>query len=73
MYQCALLLYALMAAANAQQVGTQTTETHPSLTWKKCTSNSCTEQSGEVTIDHNWRWVHDVDGYTNCYTGNTVR
>ncbi|KAJ5682011.1 1-4-beta-D-glucan cellobiohydrolase A [Penicillium maclennaniae] len=71
MYQRALLFSALMAAANAQQVGTQKTETHPPLTWQKCTSSSCTEQSGEVTIDHNWRWVHSVDGYTNCYTGNT--
>lgn len=21
--------------------------------------------------DANWRWVHDKNGYTNCYTGNT--
>ncbi|KAI1319666.1 glycoside hydrolase [Xylariaceae sp. FL0255] len=32
---------------------------------------TCTTQQGEVTIDANWRWVHDVNGYTNCYTGNT--
>ena len=22
-----------------------------------------------VTLDSNWRWIHD-EGYTNCYTGN---
>ncbi|KAI0152706.1 glycoside hydrolase family 7 protein [Xylariaceae sp. FL1272] len=54
-----------------QQVGTSTAETHPKMTWSKCTAaNSCTTVNGEVTIDANWRWVHDTGGYTNCYTGN---
>lgn len=22
-------------------------------------------------VDSNWRWVHDKNGYANCYTGNT--
>jgi cellulose 1,4-beta-cellobiosidase len=64
----------LAAAARAQQAGTLTTETHPSLSWSKCSGtggNSCTSQSGKVTVDANWRWVHDINGYTNCYTGNT--
>ena len=74
MYQRALLFSAVMAATRAQQAGTYTTETKPSLTWEKCTaSGSCTEQSGSVVIDSNWRWVHETNGYTNCYTGNTVR
>jgi len=64
-------LAALMGAAAAQQVGTQTTETHPKMTWQKCSAGgSCSNQNGEVTIDANWRWVHDKSGYTNCYTGN---
>lgn len=72
MYQRALLP-ALMAAARAQQVGTQKAETHPSLTWNKCTaSGSCTQQAGSVVIDANWRWVHSTKDTTNCYTGNTV-
>ncbi|KAJ5915800.1 CAZyme family GH7 [Penicillium verhagenii] len=71
MAQRALLFSALMAAARAQQAGTYTAETHPSLTWEKCTSSSCTEQSGSVVIDSNWRWIHGIDDYTNCYTGNT--
>ncbi|KAJ5547631.1 hypothetical protein N7513_004865 [Penicillium frequentans] len=72
MAQRALLFSALMVAARAQQAGTYTTETHPSLTWEECTSSgSCTEQSGSVVIDANWRWVHSTDDSTNCYTGNT--
>jgi cellulose 1,4-beta-cellobiosidase len=64
-------LAALTGAAVAQQVGTQTTETHPKMSWQKCSAGgSCTTQQGEVTIDSNWRWVHDKGGYTNCYTGN---
>jgi cellulose 1,4-beta-cellobiosidase len=62
----------LFLAARAQQVGTLTTETHPSLTWQKCTAaNSCTTVEGSVVIDANWRWVHSVNDSTNCYTGNT--
>ncbi|KAJ5094346.1 hypothetical protein N7456_010207 [Penicillium angulare] len=71
MHQRALLFSALMAATRAQQAGTLTTETHPSLTWEECTSSGCSEQSGSVVIDANWRWVHSTDGSTNCYTGNT--
>ncbi|CAG8120915.1 unnamed protein product [Penicillium salamii] len=72
MYQKALLFSALAAAARAQQAGTLTAETHPSLTWQKCTAaGSCTDQKGSVVIDSNWRWLHSVDGSTNCYTGNT--
>merc|ERR1719361_2706122 len=24
-----------------------------------------------MTVDANWRWTHNVGGYTNCYTGTT--
>lgn len=62
---------AFIAAVKAQSACTLTTETHPSLTWSKCTSaNSCTSQSGSVVVDANWRWTHDVNSSTNCYTGN---
>jgi cellulose 1,4-beta-cellobiosidase len=72
MYSSLALLLGLLAVVNGQQVGTQKTETHPSLTWQKCTAkNSCTSQSGKVVIDANRRWVHSTTGYTNCYTGNT--
>ncbi|KAL1854463.1 hypothetical protein VTK73DRAFT_8737 [Phialemonium thermophilum] len=65
-------LTALLGIAAAQQVGTNTAETHPKMSWQKCTApGSCTTVNGEVVIDANWRWVHDKSGYTNCYTGNT--
>jgi cellulose 1,4-beta-cellobiosidase len=64
-------LSAFLGLAASQQVGTQQTETHPKMSWQQCTSaGSCTTKSGEVTIDSNWRWVHDKNGYTNCYDGN---
>lgn len=66
------ILAALLGMAYGQGTGTYTTETHPKMTWQKCTAaGSCTEQDGSVVIDSNWRWVHVSDGYTNCYTGNT--
>ncbi|KAF7156891.1 hypothetical protein CNMCM5623_000736 [Aspergillus felis] len=72
MHRRALLFSALAVAANAQQVGTQKQETHPALTWQKCTAaGSCTQQSGSVVIDANWRWLHSTKDTTNCYTGNT--
>ncbi|KAL5361004.1 putative 1,4-beta-D-glucan cellobiohydrolase A [Aspergillus floccosus] len=72
MHQRALLFSALVGAVRAQQAGTLTEEVHPPLTWQKCTAEgSCTEQSGSVVIDSNWRWLHSTEGSTNCYTGNT--
>ncbi|KAI1178008.1 glycoside hydrolase [Nemania sp. FL0916] len=69
----AALVAALSAATkvSAQAAGSETAETHPTMTWQKCTApGSCETVQGEVTIDANWRWLHDVGGYTNCYTGN---
>ncbi|KAL4998261.1 putative 1,4-beta-D-glucan cellobiohydrolase A [Aspergillus recurvatus] len=72
MYQRALLFSALLSVSRAQQAGTSQEEVHPSLTWQRCdASGSCTDVAGSVVLDSNWRWTHSVDGYTNCYTGNT--
>jgi cellulose 1,4-beta-cellobiosidase len=72
MYGKIATLASLFAAATAQQVGTLTTETHPSLSYSTCSSGgSCTTVNGQVTIDANWRWLHQTSGSTNCYTGNT--
>jgi len=74
MYRSFALASALLAVVRGQQAGTQQTETHPSMTWEKCTAaGSCTAQQGKLVIDSNWRWVHDktANSYTNCYTGNT--
>lgn len=63
---------ALVATVKAQQVCTLNTESKPSLSWQTCTAaGSCTTNAGTVVIDSNWRWVHDVNSSTNCYTGNT--
>jgi cellulose 1,4-beta-cellobiosidase len=67
----AILGLTLLAVAHGQQVGTYQTETHPKLTWQKCTKGgSCTTVQGSVVLDANWRWTHVTGGYTNCYTGN---
>ncbi|THV04731.1 cellobiohydrolase I-II [Dendrothele bispora CBS 962.96] len=65
-----LVAFTLLAVAYGQQVGTNTAETHPPLTWQQCTSSGCTDQSASVVLDSNWRWTHTTDGFTNCYTGN---
>jgi cellulose 1,4-beta-cellobiosidase len=61
----------MLALASAQQVGTQQSETHPKMSWKRCTApGSCSTVNAEVVIDSNWRWLHNTDGYDNCYDGN---
>lgn len=61
----------LAAGVSAQQVGTLTTETHPSMPIQSCSAaGSCTTLSTTVTLDANWRWLHTTKGYDNCYTGN---
>lgn len=63
---------AFVAAAQAQQVCTLTTETKPTMEWSTCASGgTCTTTTSPIVIDANWRWVHDVNSSTNCYTGNT--
>ncbi|KAK4148445.1 glycoside hydrolase [Chaetomidium leptoderma] len=60
----------LMSLATAQQVGKQQTETHPKMSWKRCSgAGSCSTVNAEVVIDANWRWLHNAD-QKNCYDGN---
>lgn len=66
---------ALLSASTVTgfKIGSYTTETHPKMTWKRCTGkggSSCSNVSGEVVIDSNWRWLHKVGDYKNCYDGN---
>ncbi|RPB22498.1 cellulase [Terfezia boudieri ATCC MYA-4762] len=76
MFNCkSLLSFVLLATiVAAQQAGTLTAETHPKLSWSKCTgtgtSASCTTQAASIVLDANWRWLHTTSGSTNCYTGN---
>lgn len=62
----------LFAAARAQLAGTLTAENHPGMSWQRCANrNSCSTVNGKVVLDSNWRWLHDKNGATNCYNGNT--
>lgn len=61
----------LAAAVSAQQVGTLTTENHPAMPIQSCSAaGSCSTLSTKVTLDANWRWLHNKAGYDNCYSGN---
>ncbi|KAL7928143.1 Exoglucanase 1 [Trichoderma chlorosporum] len=71
MYQKLAAISAFLVAVRAQSACTLTAETHPALTWQKCTSSGCTTQNGQVVLDANWRWTHALSSTTNCYTGNT--
>ena len=67
-----IVISSLLATAYGQLPGTLTPEVHPSLTWQQCTSlNDCSTKQGKVVLDANWRWIHQKNGYINCYTGNS--
>lgn len=70
MISSTLALASLFVAAHAQQVGTNTPETHPALQVSTCTSSGCATSAQSIVLDANWRWLHSTTGYTNCYTGN---
>lgn len=62
-------LASFVALACGQQIGINTPEVNPPLTWETCTtSGGCTSVNGSITIDANYRWTHQVGGYTNCKT-----
>jgi cellulose 1,4-beta-cellobiosidase len=66
-----MLTATLLTFACSLGIGTKIAEHHPKLNWQNCVSKgSCSEVSGEVTIDSNWRWIHDGNGKP-CYDGNT--
>jgi cellulose 1,4-beta-cellobiosidase len=67
-----VILSICLSLVLSQNIGTNTAENHPALTVQQCTSkNNCQSQPGFVVIDSNWRWIHNMGGTTNCYTGNT--
>ncbi|KAI0483411.1 glycoside hydrolase [Xylaria cf. heliscus] len=75
MFRTALTAYSAVlftaTCAKAQSIGTWQPETHPKLTWKKCSSSgasACEAVQGELTMDANWRWAHDkAEGsWYNC-------
>lgn len=60
---------AIAAVASAQQIGTNTQEQHLSISMQECHTGVCENGNASVVIDGNWRWLHNVGGYSNCYTG----
>lgn len=63
-----LLPFAFITLTTAQQVGTWQSENHPKLTWKKCTPSACESVNGEITLDANWRWLHETGNSAyNCF------
>ncbi|KAG1692758.1 hypothetical protein DVH05_024373 [Phytophthora capsici] len=73
----AFRLVALAATASlsvlvvhSQLAGSNTAETHPTLTSQKCTKSGCTDEDTSIVLDANWRWLYKTGTSTNCYTGN---
>jgi cellulose 1,4-beta-cellobiosidase len=67
----ALLSFSFLWRAYCQQIGTETPEVHPPITWQSCSAGgSCTTNQGSVVLDANWRYLHSTTSSTNCYSGN---
>jgi len=66
-----LLLSKHHVFVHSQQAGTFEQEQKPTITLKECTnSGGCTSTQAMLTLDANWRWIHENSSSTNCYTGN---
>lgn len=65
-----LLVVSFAAHAAAQHSAALEPEIHPKLSWKRCSGTGCETVNGEIVIDSNWRWLHEVDGDENCFEWN---
>jgi len=66
-----LVLWCTASLVYGQQFGTVKENLNLPLQLEECTgAEDCKAVKTKVTLDANWRWLHDVDGYENCYTGN---
>jgi len=53
----------------AQHAGTVVPEESPSLVIQECTkAGGCQDEKAGLVLDSNWRWVHNVRGYQNCFS-----
>lgn len=70
MARSAFLSAAIYAAtALAQVPGPLTPEVHPALTSYTCTkAGGCTALNTSIVLDSAYRWLHNIDGYSNCVT-----
>lgn len=66
----ATLLLIAAAPAVCQHAGTVKDNHLLPLPIQRCTiSDGCVWEDTKVTMDANWRWIHEHEGYTNCYSG----
>ncbi|ORY13610.1 catalytic module of Cel7d [Clohesyomyces aquaticus] len=74
----ALALSSILSASLvvAQGVGTYEKEVHPQFPIQTCTATgarsgpNCVNVPTSITLDANWRWLHNNNGYINCITDN---
>eukprot|EP00440_Ansanella_granifera_P050752 gb/GFBE01055004.1/.p1 GENE.gb/GFBE01055004.1/~~gb/GFBE01055004.1/.p1 ORF type:complete len:364 (+),score=94.31 gb/GFBE01055004.1/:1-1092(+) len=58
----------LLAPVAAQQPGSTTPEESPAFGVRHCAApDDCQVEPSALVLDANWRWVHNVGGYENCY------
>jgi cellulose 1,4-beta-cellobiosidase len=62
-----VLLLWVVPGSRAQQVGDVSEEAAPALTVRSCSGSKCEPEELSVTLDAQYRWLHDVDGYDNCF------
>jgi cellulose 1,4-beta-cellobiosidase len=66
-----VILLAFATSVHSQLVGDEQLEVHPPLSWKRCSSaGNCETVPAAITMDANWRWIHNASGYDNCYSWN---
>jgi cellulose 1,4-beta-cellobiosidase len=62
-----IIVLAITPFVFSQQPGRNTPESHPKLQTHRCTQASgCVPANTSIVLDSNFRWIHDVGGYTNC-------
>lgn len=67
-----LFLGSWIGRAIAQQPGHMETEGGPTIALRECTrAGGCNSRQAKVTLDANWRWVHESNGYINCFKGSS--
>ena len=66
-----LTLPSFFGLALAQGVGNWLREVHPKLQWSSCAAEGdCQKIDAEIVGDANWRWLHNDNGYLDCYSYN---
>jgi cellulose 1,4-beta-cellobiosidase len=66
MFKTLTLLSFVVAQALSQQAGTLVPEIHPALPAQHCTKIGCKAVNTSLTLDANFRWLHNTAGFTNC-------